>query len=545
MVLALLKWSCRCLLLAKRSEYRRPPLKRPLCTCCDGDVYPPVFVLAFVFFIALPESRAAITPDAAPASTNASTVQSSPAVSPRVGAPPVIGPAAAPASAASPTVPAPATPAAVSSPAADAKQLAAPPVPFPSPAPPPDAAELKAMLRTLADVPTVPLPRQPVAIALEDDTLTGGTWLGRRGRYWACLFAMVANNNYLWGEGWETVDSWDGIGPNARAGDSERNYVSHLYTTEQRSLEMPYPYLQTRVERKLTTWDVNRRQSEIDDHSETYPMTQDGPHLFENVRVPPGWYLLSLYDFNKDGHESNNRYRDYVISLRSRPFREMITSTRGFEESAELAHGRIHDFWGGVWVRFLVHGPAVYSVQVNRNYSFCTILAAAMLDTLDEMPPPYSGSPEEWLAGQNADRKRVWQAQAAGTWSRVPWGLSDAGLADLALERLERLRLANVPWWSANSRRFYLSLLRWYRALPVGPGRLRSKCLACLCTCFYHVGLYAAWEDSENKRGKTTCREVEQNLRLDAAGPNVLPVGSDHGYEILEDYLEMRPQTGR
>ena len=48
---------------------------------------PPVFVLAFVFLAALPECRAANSPGTTPASTNAPAVQSSPAVSPRVGAP--------------------------------------------------------------------------------------------------------------------------------------------------------------------------------------------------------------------------------------------------------------------------------------------------------------------------------------------------------------------------------------------------------------------------------------------------------------------------
>ena len=505
--------------------------------CFNGFGYPPpppVFVLALVLLIARPECRAANTPGAAPASATVPVVQGSPASSSHVGSPSqTTPPAAAPASAANQS--APASSVAVSSPAADAKQPAAAPVPFPSPAPPPDATELKAMLRALADVPAVPLPRQPVAIVLEDDTLTGGTWLGRRGRYWASLKAMISANSYLWGAGWEIVDSSSHIGPHCLLGDSLRFYATRLYTTEPRSLEMPYPLLQVQVESRKTTWDVDRRQSEIDDHSETYPMAYDGPHVFVNVRVPPGWYALSFYDFNKDGHDGNNRYRDYVVSVRSRPYRSNIRGIDGFDESPELAHSRIHDFWGGVWTRFLVHGPAVYSVQVNRNYSFCTILAAEMLDTLDEMPPPYTGSPEEWLTKQNEDRRRAWQEQTAGTWSKLPLGLSEAAMADLALERLERLKLVNAEWWARNSRRDYISLLRWYRGQADAPLHPAARIAASLGTCDYRVGLFQEWERSLRLRGIKTAREIEQGIRLDPTSPYARVWGLDSEYDILRD----------
>ena len=507
--------------------------------------YRPVFVVALVFLIALPECRAANTPSgSAPSPAIAPAVQGSPDSSPRVSAPLQTKPSvAAPAATLSSTVSAPATSAAVSSPTAHSQQTAGSSVPFPSPAAAPDAAELKAMLRTLAAVPAVALPRQPVAIALEDDTLTAGTWLGRRGRYWASLEAMVTSS-YGWGAGWEIVDSSGQIGPHCRTGDSLRFYVTRLFTTEPRSLEMPYSLLQADVEDKLTTWDVNRRQSEIDDHSETYPMTYDGPHLFVNVRVPPGWYVLSFYDFNKDGHDGNNRYRDYVVSIKSRPYRSNIRGIDGFDESAELAHGRIHDFWGGMWTRFLVHGPDVYSVQLNRNYSFCTILAAEMLDTLDELPPPYTGSPEEWLTTQNEVRKRAWQEQTAGTWSHVPLGLSEAATADLALERLERLRLVNAAWWARNSRRYYIPLLRWYRGQAAVSLHPAARIAARLGTCYYRVGLFQEWDGILHEQGIKTAREIEQAIRLGPTSPDVVSLGSDAEYAILRDQVLGKSRVG-
>jgi hypothetical protein len=62
-----------------------------------------------------------------------------------------------------------------------------------------------------------------------------------------------------------------------------------------------------------------------------------------------------------------------------------------FDRKPELALARASDFYGGVYKRFLVRGPAKLTVQVNRNYSFNTILAGVMLDLVDELPPPYYG----------------------------------------------------------------------------------------------------------------------------------------------------------
>ncbi|MDQ2732712.1 MAG: hypothetical protein M3Y56_13725 [Armatimonadota bacterium] len=420
---------------------------------------------------------------------------------------------------------------------------AAPPLPFPSPAGPPDAAGFRTMLRVLAGVPAIPLPRQPVAVSLEDDTLTGGSWLGRRGRYWANLCAMVSSGNYVWGGGWEIVDSGAGLGPDIRAGDGLRHWVTQLYTTEPRSLEMPYPYLQTRVDQKLTTWDVNRRQSEYSDHGETYPMTQEGPDLYLGIRVPPGWYTLSFYDFNKDGHTNVNRYRDYAVSIRSRPYRDNVASIEGFDASAELAHSRLHDFWGGVWKRFLVHGPAVYTVRLDRNNSLNTILAGTFLDTLDEFPPPYRSTPEQRLLQQNEDRKRVVQEQIAGAWKYVPAAASGEELADLLLERLEDLQLTNAEWWAVNSRRFYLPLLRFYRAQANG-ATPHPKRLASAATCSFRLGLFSEWEAWQKKQGLQLTREIEQHLRLNSSLAEDQRQGSGHEFEIASDYVASQSAAG-
>ncbi len=271
---------------------------------------------------------------------------------------------------------------------------------LPAPTKPPTLAQLNAMLKELGTVPPLPEENQQTIVALADDWTTQGDWLGRYGRYWACLAAMVSPQDYIWGAGPEKVDYAARIGPNCEPGDSLRYWVHWLYTTSPRSLEIPPVYLHSRVLKRLTTWDVYRRQSEMDDHGEEYLMTLDGPHIYFTLRVPEGLFYLSLYDTNKDGHSGNNRWRDYRLSVRPHAVGQPLNDITGFEQQPELARARIRDFWGGVYKRFLVRGPREITIEVNRNYSYNTILAGVFLDLVDEQPPPYFRSAAQWQALQ-------------------------------------------------------------------------------------------------------------------------------------------------
>ncbi|MDQ3812446.1 MAG: hypothetical protein M3347_00685, partial [Armatimonadota bacterium] len=71
---------------------------------------------------------------------------------------------------------------------------------------------------------------QFVVTALDDDWMTQGDWLGRYGRYWACLAAMLSPQDYVWGAGWQKVDYNSRIGPNATKDDTIRYWVHWLYT---------------------------------------------------------------------------------------------------------------------------------------------------------------------------------------------------------------------------------------------------------------------------------------------------------------------------
>jgi len=395
---------------------------------------------------------------------------------------------------------------------------------LPSPAKPPTLAELKAMLRVVSAISPDKAELQPRAVTLDDDWVTEGDWLGRYGRYWACLCAMsYAPLNYIWGAGGQKVDYRTRVGPNHNPGDKLRYWVTWPYTTDPRSLELPPTYLDSRVRKKLTTWEVNRRQSEADDHGEAYLMSQDGPHVHCNLTVPPGLYVLSVYDFNKDAHGySSNRFRDYRLSLR--PLRKTmpLKDTSYFDQQLELAQSRIRDFWGGVWKRFLVRGPLVLGVQVNRNNSFNTILPAVVLDSVDEEPSPYFQPARQRQARHTAGVKEP---------------ASDGEAANRLFDKLVALRLTNSVWWAMNGGRFYQPLLRWYRAQYDPTDTENKRLLARMGTCYYQLGMFAPWEYYQNKRGLMSARQMEKQLHWDG----VTNTDSDH--DVVTKFIVSHPEV--
>ena len=429
------------------------------------------------------------------------------------------------------------------------------PAPFPSPARAPDLAAFNAMLQELALVRPAREKQQPTVVALEDDWKTQGQWVGRYGRYWVVLCANWSQAfkgyhvemNDVWGAGWGV--RYDArIGPNCDRGDSLRHWIHWLYTKDNRSLEMSPTYLHSRVLSNYTTWDVDRRQSEWDDHGEAYPMSKDGPHLYCSLEVPQGLFYLSLYDFNKDGHTGNNRFRDYYVSVRPHPGR-LSLDTRGsnwfvlrsffdlseFDEKPELAHCRIKDFWGGVYKRFLVRGPTRLAIRVGRNNSFNTILAGVMLDLVEEMPPPYYQTPTGWFQAQSM--RAVQRQEAVKAWSAKPENFhpatSEAEAAGRLLEELDGVLLRNDAWWAMNKRQFFAPLLRWY--LRAGPKDGQGQPLAteALAACYYQMALYPQWEETRKSLGWVTTREIEKAQRWDG----VMPSCAGKGHQIVTTYL--------
>ena len=409
--------------------------------------------------------------------------------------------------------------------------------PLPVPAKPPTLTELNTLLRVVSAVAPDKDELGPKVVALDDDWVTEGDWLGRYGRYWTCLCATSSPSDYNWGAGWEPVRYALQLGPNHTGDDKLRYWIEWLYTQNPHVLELPSVYMDTRVQRKLTTWDSNRREAEIDDHGETYPMTMDGPNIYCSLNVPNGLFYLSLYDFNKDGHTDNNRFRDYRISIRPSSPGKDFGDISDFAQQPEWAHSRLRSFWDGAYKRFLVRGPVQLTIEVSRNYSFNTILPAVMLDLVDENPPPYTGTPEARLAWRNTQRKLLLtQWQSKNTQRLLP-AHTEAQAAEELLNALQGLQFTNGTWRAINGHRFYSPLLRWYAAQVKRSAAPNKSLLSSLATCYYQMGIYDAWEQCQRQAGLTPARDIEKALRFD--GNN----GFGHGFEAVSDYAANRSTT--
>ena len=219
--------------------------------------------------------------------------------------------------------------------------------------------ELRAMTTRLSKMPDT----SAVAAYVGDDWITRGDWVGRYGRQSAVLCAAGTPTDHLcaWGNDYK-VDRH--IGPHIRDKDVLRGWIHWLSTDNPKVLYDPL--VQTRL------------QAEWDDHSETYPNTFDGPDIWTSVEIPAGCNTISLYFFNKDGHDWNNRFRDYTVELKT--FNSDLSAAYS---APVLARTRVKDFWGGVYKQFIVAKPGKYLIRIARNYSFCTILSAVFVDRLD------------------------------------------------------------------------------------------------------------------------------------------------------------------
>ncbi len=224
----------------------------------------------------------------------------------------------------------------------------------------------------------------PYAMYLGDDWVTQGDWVGRYGRQYAILCAANAPVDHVlsYGNKYYLVDAQNG--PHQAKGDAIRRWVHWLESNDPRVLYDPVIGV--------------RRQAEWDDHGETYPMYREGPDLWIEVIVPTGVHRLSMYFFNKDGHNSQNRFRDYEIELRP-----LANTFAEAEAIRPLASARVRDFWGGVHKRFVVAGPGKYLVKVDRNYSFNTIISSVMLDRLAGPSNEYDKLPLSRMGGKSYD----------------------------------------------------------------------------------------------------------------------------------------------
>ncbi len=249
---------------------------------------------------------------------------------------------------------------------------------LPTPAAPPTLAELNAMLKTVQSL-SGEMPAGS-AVYLGEDWQTQGDWVGRYGRQYAVLCAM---NHVLTCTDAYSVDGI--IGPNRDPADGMRWWTTAMETDNPKALYTPVTGV--------------RRQSEWDDHGEFYPSSLAGPDLWIKVHLATGdIHRVSLYFVNKDGHDGDNRDRDYLIEVK--PYRKTVAQA---EAAPVLAHARVHDFWNGVYAQFAVKSPGDYYVKISRNHSHNTIVSAVLIDKLTGEQAATDQEPMAYMNGVHYD----------------------------------------------------------------------------------------------------------------------------------------------
>jgi len=252
---------------------------------------------------------------------------------------------------------------------------------MPAPAAPPTLSELNTMVAKAKSLKG----EMPVGGGAYwgEDWQTQGDWVGRYGRKLAILCAARAPFNHdIQMEASYSVH--ETIGPHHNLDDGIRNWCTLNQTDNPKSLYDPIP--------------GHRRQSEWDDHGEDYPRPFNGPDIWIAVTVPEGVKLISLYFTNKDGHDLDNRYRDYKIELK--PYQ---ASLKLADTSPALAQARVRDFWGGIYKTFMVSGPSKYWIKISKNNSINTIISAVLIDKLNGPVSKKDNLALGWMGGVHYD----------------------------------------------------------------------------------------------------------------------------------------------
>lgn len=247
---------------------------------------------------------------------------------------------------------------------------------LPSPSRALSLSEIETQLSYVRRLKT-PLP-VGAAVYEGEDWRTQGDWLGRYGREYAVLCAARAPlDHHILRD--VSYDVQGEIGTHHPKGDSLRMFVAQENAdTNPRVLYNP-----------VTGY---RRESEWDDHGEAYPEEHEGPDVWAHILVPEGVHRVSAYFYNKDGHEGDNRRRDYLVEMKP----DAPTTSKA-DKLPSLATTRVRDFRGGVYKSFVVRGPAIYWLKVGKNNSHNTILQGILIDKLTGPHTRYDDLPLDWM----------------------------------------------------------------------------------------------------------------------------------------------------
>jgi hypothetical protein len=263
-------------------------------------------------------------------------------------------------------------------------------------------AELAWAKRQLDAMPT----DKPAVIPLSDDWSTQGDWIGRYGGTLGVLCAVQSPENVLVGKRPYGVRYCNAIGPHKKtvtfratetdrrerfsAEDTLRYWVWEKFTNDRRAVQLPPDYVSCWIENGLSGGStlkgnvaMHRRPCAIDDHSETYPVLFDGPHIQAGLDIPKGVHQIAFYFMSYDGEMGGNRARDHRLFVHHNTNR-FLANIGDITALPPLAQGRVTDYFSGVYKRFIVRGPARLAVEANRNHSYNTMLTAVFMDAWPE-----------------------------------------------------------------------------------------------------------------------------------------------------------------
>ena len=337
---------------------------------------------------------------------------------------------------------------------------------LPEPSPLPTLLELRSTLLELLRKKPENIDAPPVIMAATDDWLTRGDVLDHYG--WGMLTCSA-----MGGHGDATIipyirdyiykmatQPW--LGRNGSKDDYLRYYVTEWHTNNDKSLQSFY--------------DAGHKQSEWDDHGETKPMTLDGPGVYCSIMLPKGKFYISVYFYNKDGHQGPNRWRDFILQLKRTPMTYKRFSRLGVDYSIDTQNAqdiydgnpigaslRIKDFCGTVWKRFYIEikdEREYVTLGILRNNSFNTICSGVAVDE--------AGSIDE-----NEGTGLCPHFPKYETNIEPPETVDTTNMALRIMDRLLCMKDTNPRFLCLDGRRFFLTAIR-----TLVKKNLQGECLA-------------------------------------------------------------------
>ncbi len=434
---------------------------------------------------------------------------------------------------------------------------------FPEAAAPPTRDQLASMADQLAEALKHAPSRSPQIVPITDDWRTQGNWLGRYGRYWACLFAAGYPPN-TWDDVWSPrsvrLCHTDFIGPHHIGVNTARYWVKKAWTDDNRALEIPNVFLRDRYGGggQAPAGAQGRTFASADDGGEAYGLAWQGPDFYEFLRLPRGAHEISIYFCNNGGHRGGTRERDYYIKLipirrtsslfwpgrgelQANPDELLLgaipaASVRFAALQTGTCDARVSNFYGGVWKRFIVQGPMRLVIRISRNYSLNTAPMALMLDTLYQRPTPYYGSATQWNIRKQAiearGRAAILQLRSRARASALR-GPGNFGAVSAVSEALGFVRRNDPTIWVGDGTKVGIAILRW--AFPKWGASPGTSGEPILTQQYYANSLFKRWEAAEIDEGLATSRKIEQAVNRPLAGRLFTSWRHSAGYTILRN----------